>query len=377
MKSNLTIEELIQGYNLGTLTPEDLAVAEWKLANEPDFAQAVEADAMVNEVIFGNALADVRQQMSADLSKIEQTRKTNIKVGVAIGVLLVGALVTTVLWNSEEPPVQPPQEIKPQIITPDCAAVSTVNDDDNSTPEVENEPVEVTKPTVTTQVPMQSVAEKTPPAVADTAPGVVNKPTVNPTTVPVVKAVTPTEPLAEPTEQQPTKAATAICDIHFEVKTTASCQDNEDGAIQVLMSSVTGAQEPLLFTIKELGVKSVGGTFRQLAAGEYTITLQDQVGCTTKKTTLIQEKTCLPENVSFNPNYGEVAMLHPTNQDNIHLQVFSRLGVLIFENNFEPGQAITWNGQSKDGAIVSTGTYVCVLINEKGEKSSIQASVLK
>ncbi len=376
MKSNLTIEELIQGYNLGTLSPEDLAVAEWKLANEPDFAEAVEADAMVNEVIFGNALADVRQQMSADLSKIEQSRKTNIKVGVAVGVLMVGALLTTVLWNSGEPPAQPPQEIKPPIITPDRAAVSIANDDDNSTSEVENEPVEVTKPSITTQVPTPSVAEKT-LLVVDSAPGVVNKPTVEPTTVPVVKAVTPSEPIAKPTEQQPTKAVTAICDIHFEVKTTASCQDNEDGAIQVLMSSVTGAKEPLLFTIKELGVKSVGGTFHQLAAGEYTITLQDQSGCTTKKTTLIQEKTCLPESVSFNPNYGEVAMLHPTNQNNIHLQVFSRLGVLIFENNFEPGQAITWNGQSKDGAIVSTGTYVCVLINEKGEKSSIQASVLK
>ena len=371
MKSNLTIEELIQGYNLGTLSPEDLAVAEWKLANDPDFAAAVQADAMVNEVVFGNALADVRHQMSADLSTLEQTRKRNIKMGVAAGVLIVGALLTAVVWNSDKAPQQPQQETRtPQVIT-QKQVIPTVQRDEAFTPDVQEEPKPSIKSTTTVEEPIAVNSVQKTPQLVDTVQAAV-KPVV-----PVVADKTPIKQPVEPQKQLPTKVEQQVCDLDFNVKTTASCSDNEDGVIQVVMSSVTGAKEPLLFTIKELGVKSVGGTFHELAAGKYTITLEDQAGCTAKKTTLVHEKTCLPESVSFNPNYGEVAMLHPTNQDNIHLQVFSRLGVLIFENNFDPGQAITWNGQSTDGEIVTTGTYVCVLVNEKGEKTTIQASVLK
>ena len=147
--------------------------------------------------------------------------------------------------------------------------------------------------------------------------------------------------------------------------------------IQVKLNSVSGATKPFVFILNESEIKSVGGTFQELAAGSYSLTLKDNEGCSIKKETVVEEKTCLPENVSFNPNYGETALLNQYNDENIHLQIFSRSGVLIFEKNFDPGQAITWNGQSTDGEIVSTGTYVCVLVNEKGEKTTIQASVLK
>ena len=113
MKSDLTIEELVVGYNQGDLSANDLAVAEWKLANDPTFANAVEMDAMVNEVVLGNALADVRQQMTNDLSNLEHVRKTKIKVGLtAAGLLLVGSLLTVGLWDTDKKSDQPKQEIK-------------------------------------------------------------------------------------------------------------------------------------------------------------------------------------------------------------------------------------------------------------------------
>ena len=372
MKSDLTIEELANGYNQGSLSPSDLAVAEWKLANDTSFAEAVEMDALVNEVVVGNALANVRDQMASDLSNIEQVRKTKIKLGVTLGLLLVGLGLVVTFWNSEEKTTQANQTnnetTKPLI----QATTNSITKPIKPTIEAETvTPIATPQKTKTTVTVKESVDKIKPQNIEDTVNIVQDSKPVS-TNKKAIAAVQKNKPIIEVNNHKE-----LICNMKFDYKSRPSCYGKDDGTIQVLLSTVSNAEQPFLFSIEELGLKSTGGSFYELKAGEHIVTLQDSKGCTSQRSVIIKEKDCLPESISFNPNYGEVAVLNPNNNDNTHLQVFSRAGVLIFENNFEPEVKITWNGKSIDGNVVNAGTYVGILINSKGEKSTIQLSVIK
>lgn len=370
MKSQLTIEELAQGYNLGNLSPEELAVAEWKLANEPAFTEAVEMDAMVNEVVFGNALADVRQQITSDLVRLEQVRKNNIKLGIALGIVLVGTVLSIGYWNANKKVKQPqPQKVIEQPKETAVEKVVPTVEQAMVTPteKTTNHKTQIAAPTTALVEQVNSVSEKTEEVLVDT--------------VRAAKKMVEVEELPEqPKKAQPIVAPevkTISCDLDFDFKTTPSCSEKRDGTIQVLMSSISGGTTPFKFKLEELAIESVGGSFLDLKPGKYTTTLKDSRGCVVSKQTTVPEKDCLPKDISFNPYYGEVAMLNTHLDDIIRIQILNRSGVVIFEKNVASVEELTWKGETTSGETVRSGTYVCIFVNSKGERSTIQIRVLQ
>lgn len=370
MKSDLTIEELINGYNQGSLSAKDLVIAEWKLINDPSFAEAVEVDAMVNEVVLGNALADVRHQMNSDLARLERNRKTKIKTGIAVLTLVIlSVILTTVNWATDEQTNDSKSEIEDTEIIKITKEEVQVAPNGNTEPSINFDQNTTNKPTVSEPV-ISEPTKRSNQEIITKDDTVTSKNSTE-----ITKEYVDTTSELKPIKRS--QEITTLCDLNFETKSSASCNNRIDGEIQVLISSVTGATKPFVFKLEELGLESVGGTFLKISPGAYTVTLKDNKGCVLKKDVTVEEKKCLPDNISFNPNYGEVARINVTDHDIVHLQVINRLGVIVFQKNIDPNEALEWNGHTISGEVTSAGSYVCILVNSKGEKSTIQLSVLK
>ena len=363
MKIDKTIEELIEGYNEGSLSREEILWVEEKIKSDVSFAEEVALDKQLKEIVVGSAFADLRSQMDKDLSQIENRRKYKI-VAASIGaIILLSALVYTYTFTSSEENTHI-QKMPSEVITTEASTEVVIV-------AKEEFPIQEEKIVINEELPeKKNIIEAT--TIQETIDEVVSdEHTVAPISEPVEKEIVKTDVVVE----IPKTIDVAPCNLQFDIASSPTCLGQFEGQITVVSNTIRGFTKPYHFVLNG-GLQNELGQFKDLTSGVYTITMVDAQNCEKSKEVEVKTKSCLPKEVSFNPVYGEKAELIEAEGD-VKMSIFNRAGVLIYESIVESGNKTTWSGVTTDGGNAAVGLYICVLQKEDQTKETVQISLLR
>lgn len=161
----------------------------------------------------------------------------------------------------------------------------------------------------------------------------------------------------------------AVAQINFTVEETdAGCNGSSLGKIIITVSQTN---PPYTYSWSNGETSNVA---EDLAVGTYTLTITDDTGADTTLSFSITEVECemLPD-IAFTPNgdgYNDTWFIQNAQYfDNALVQVFDRLGALVFESD---GLYKTWDGKNKLGIPVPDSSYYYLVYKKKDEKSTIK-----
>lgn len=164
-------------------------------------------------------------------------------------------------------------------------------------------------------------------------------------------------------------ATGAFSQISFTVsETDAGCNGSSLGEIIVTVSQT---HPPYTYSWSNGETSNVA---EDLAVGTYTLTITDDTGADTTLSFSITELECemLPD-IAFTPNgdgYNDTWFIQNSQYfDNALVQVFDRLGALVFESD---GLYKAWDGKNKLGIPVPDSSYYYLVYKKKDEKSNIK-----
>ena len=152
------------------------------------------------------------------------------------------------------------------------------------------------------------------------------------------------------------------------------CKDDNSGEARVFIENGT---PPFIFNWNtgEQFLDNESSKIENLYPGTYTVSVTDTMGCTIVDSITIQDnpKTCITIYKVFSPNedgihdYWEI--------ENIHLypealiEVYDRMGNMVFRRrNYINSGSVAFNGFSKDGRILPSGTYYYILNLENSDE---------
>lgn len=169
----------------------------------------------------------------------------------------------------------------------------------------------------------------------------------------------------------------ALAQINFTVEETdAGCNASSLGKIIVTVSQTN---PPYTYSWSNGETTNVA---EDLAVGTYTLTITDDLGADTTLTFSISELDCemVPELI-FTPNgdgYNDTWFIQNAQYfDNALVQVFDRLGALVFESS---GLYKAWDGKNRLGIPLPDASYYYLVYKNKDDKANIKkgtVSILK
>ncbi len=161
----------------------------------------------------------------------------------------------------------------------------------------------------------------------------------------------------------------AVAQINFTfTETDAGCNGSSLGKIIITVSQTN---PPYTYSWSNGETSNV---VEDLAVGTYTLTITDDTGADTTLSFSITEVECemLPD-IAFTPNgdgYNDTWFIQNAQYfDNALVQVFDRLGALVFESD---GLYKAWDGKNKLGIPVPDSSYYYLVYKKKDEKSNIK-----
>ena len=151
------------------------------------------------------------------------------------------------------------------------------------------------------------------------------------------------------------------------------CKDDNSGEARVFIENGT---PPFIFiwNTGEQFLDNQSSKIENLYPGTYSVSVTDTMGCTISDSITIQDnpKTCITIYKVFTPNedgihdYWEI--------ENIHLypealvEVYDRLGNMVFRRrNYINSESVAFNGISKNGMRLPSGTYYYILNLENSD----------
>ena len=158
--------------------------------------------------------------------------------------------------------------------------------------------------------------------------------------------------------ENPCQSIKIEADIHVQ----HSCKENPSG--QIIFNNVKGGHGPYNFKISKIGGFDIETSFMNLEQGVYTPQIQDVKGCLQEfENVIINSFNCdkKENDFAFNPLYNEVFKF-PIESG--YIKIFAKDGRVIFEGNIAEHKE--WNGQTKEGSVVNTGTYLYLIETTTG-----------
>lgn len=169
----------------------------------------------------------------------------------------------------------------------------------------------------------------------------------------------------------------AFAQINFTVEETdAGCNGSSLGKIIVTVSQTN---PPYIFNWSNGETSNVA---EDLAVGTYTLTITDDLGVDTTLTFSITELDCeMAPELFFTPNgdgHNDTWSIQNAQYfDNALVQVFDRLGSLVFEST---GLYKAWDGKNRLGIPLPDASYYYLVYKNKDDKANIKkgtVSILK
>ncbi|MGN6645010.1 MAG: gliding motility-associated C-terminal domain-containing protein [Cytophaga sp.] len=370
MRPELETYEQIDLFLNGELEGDALRSFEQKMAGDSAFAEEVRLQKIANEVVKGASLQDLREQMSADLQKMDASSGKWKIVSIAVGFI---ALSSSVLYF----------------------ATKSNNPADKKTPESTTHQTSIQKAEgvrAAEKIKMDNVLA------AETATHTSGNTTTPATTVdstsfhqsdvlhhlndntPVSSATVPhsrtEDVLAEHTEEPQNSDPCASVYIEAAYSIAASCPDKNTGSIRVPQSSIKGGAAPYTVRLDKSRTLQNSDAFSNLAADSYTLYITDQAGCAKTYPVEVPEKTCNPFSSVFAPDKGEIWKYTGSGHISYTLTIVNMAGQQVYRTPQMQG-VFEWQGLSQKGEYLDAGLYIYVAEYTDGTKENGQVTIAK
>lgn len=149
----------------------------------------------------------------------------------------------------------------------------------------------------------------------------------------------------------------------FDSSTDVTCNGGNDGDITV---SATGGTTPYLYSIDGGTTWQAAGTFSGLAAGSYTITIEDAAGCQTTVNTTVIEPTAVGGVIA-----GTVDVSCNGGNDG-SLNVLGNGGISPYQYSIDGG--VTWQPSGSFGTLYA-GNYTVTIEDANGCQTTINVTI--
>ncbi|MFL5729660.1 MAG: hypothetical protein ACJ75J_09275 [Cytophagaceae bacterium] len=367
MKEERERFDLIERYLQDSLSGEEKALAEDKIKNDASFAEEVETARLVNSVVIGAGMDQLRDRMSEDIAKLDLKNKNRFK-GWAGGTILFLGLCTAAYFylgkqdksdtislqqNTNSNTVRANPEINVPSQDPSKKSFQKISSDQGNTIIAQQDSVLTHTPD---QFKITDEISKDPDSSFS-------------------KSVQPQAGITVQNNQQQQNTA---CNLSFRPVANATCQGESKGSIQIGQSSIQGAHGSCVFMMATTGEESNSGNFYELPEGMYTIIMKDQAGCSVKREVIIASKNCtVKKSFSLNPDAGEIVKIPFSDGESGRFTIYNHSGIVIFKGRFGSGESGEWTGTDMNGGIADIGMYTCIQEFTGGKTSTIQITVIR
>lgn len=375
MRPDLETYEQIDAFLNGELKGNALTSFQERMQNDAAFTEEVELQKMANELIVGASFQDLREQMSADLSKIDASTQSGTwkYISIALGFI---AFSSAVLYFSPLKEHTSEAEVFPQ--HREKTSVQKVE----GTRAAEKIKLDsIRSGTTDSKVQTQEKQLQQTDAALIHQSDVINH--VRDTIITPVKQI-PAKQLKDtaasalPVKKETTKPVANPCagiTLEAHISTSASCADRNTGSIHVAQADIKGGTAPYTLRLDKSRA-AVNNAFTNLAANTYTVSITDQAGCSKSYTVEVAEKFCNPKSAVFAPDKGEVWKYEGLNTLSYTLTLLNAAGQQVFRTAQMDGD-FEWQGYSQKGDYLDAGLYIYVAEYTDGTKENGQVTIAR
>ena len=358
---------LIDRYLNQEMRGEELLSFERKLKEDSSFAEEVEYQKIVNEVVRGSHFDSLRTKMQQDISKLEETpSSTKWWIGGLLALALLGGLsylyYTPEAKNKISSVVsKETQKEAPEVLVAEEKESLPVKEKKKDKPSSRVVPQEAPPLEEKTSVETPIKSEELPvesPALEDAKENMSINPFYN----------------------SPSENSLRInCD---EVKITAapviqgSCKGELNGSIIIYPDKIKGGIGPYKVAVDENSILQSKEIFSGLEAGPHLIVIKDKSGCISTQEIIVPEKDCPKMNIfAIQPDIGESWKIPASDSESGTLSIISGSGSLVYKSPFGNQGIYEWNGTDKSGSILPSGTYIYILEYSTGKRENGQINI--
>lgn len=325
-----------------------------QLEKDESLREEVETQRLVADAVIDYRLIQVEALVESYRQKAIRPENNYKKwLWWALPVVLVGSLApffSTKEGNSPSVTVESKRELAPKAALPEHKATMEMK----STPSTHQE---------------TSVAVKKESAPATEQLEVENKPTLVPQEQTTIH-IAPSSSVSTETKELPASNNLAAeqklpvpdpcLSAHFKafVYETRPCRGKNEGMLEIQQAK--GGTPPYLYSLDKGKTYHKEALFKQLSAGNYTISIKDDNGCEgiIYAHFALDPKTCSDlAQYSFNPH---VETWEPplTADKSGNITIVDRFGNQLYLRNFSQNERLIWDGSALNGQLLSAGSYV-------------------
>ncbi len=361
MKQDIEINEWIESFLNGDLPANERVSFRKKLEEDPDFAHKVELHRQLRDIITDGAYLNIKSELkSIHLGKTIITKRIKRITGFGLGGLMIGVIL---LWmqpgwlnrekNSNEQPISVLEDS--MAVTYQEVPLSKRNQETASikslrAPSADQNPADDRIPDRTFQVDTVLIKEEIQ------------------TAVPVKNEVPKTEkqvsePYSEnkPIPVKPEATGKPDCrkvKIEGSFLESESCDDKPTGSIAIDRQSLTGGQAPYTFSMSQVNFRDTS-LFSGLYPGSYALYARDANNCISRiGLALIRSVDCANlYQAVFAPSRGEIWTIPIDPDRSGTLNIFSKVGTMVYSVRFTGSEPVTWSGTTISGQALPMGIY--------------------
>lgn len=347
--------EMIEQYLKGKLSSSDKLAFEKRMQEDPSLSEEVSMQKMLNDLVLEKGLSDIRKKVGEDMMPPSGSSfKKPILISLAGILLTAGILYFFLFPNKQENGNE--GKIK-QVSSSATSETSEVGEDKIK---------KKSRGTLQTNAGITTKKEET--------SGELNINESN-------QVVSENEEVEKSTQDHAVKKEEgyslnglletapeeAPCpDIKFEVKTGASCANQDNGSLEINPSGIHGGTGPYTYAIDAIDFRKEH-SYTGLSAGTHRAAIKDSKGCISQKEIHITEKICFePKDYSFNPE-TESWKFPFAEHESGSITITSKNGNVLYTTKVLHGNPSEWNGRTTSGELLGTGTYVYIAQTDKGE----------
>lgn len=381
MKKDIELYELIENYLNDNLSLEERSAFEARISNDRDLASMVENHRQLSTLIEESTLLEIRDT----IQKIHNENPggggsgfTGKRIVLYSAIAFVAILTSWILIQTNNKKTTSSTPFETQIVSDSIevaekhglteqqvisAIESEVTREEIDKEEEYNIPAEKSERSPNENTPRETEEEKIPVSEAETDKTAVSQEQNEPATE-VIQQTSKADKPGITHIMDSVNCDTVV--ISAEVLTEESCEERATGKLLVKIESNKGATPPYFVSIDN-GRNFIKKTqIVDLYPGNYSVWLKDNNNCLSKiGNFLVGSKVCDYEFI-FAPDKGERWKIPTMNRTGI-LRIYTKLGVLIFTQNFEAEDELLWDGISLNGIPQPMGVYRFILEFNTGE----------
>lgn len=350
---------LIDQYLKGELSEQESSQVAKKIAQDTSFAEQVQEQQLLNEVVDGAAIASLRQQMSKDIQSIDTQSGSSYKYYIIGAILLTTLSLTYVLWpssgtkkNSEKAPT---------------LAQETITQNTNR--EIEHSKKEkVSSLTPSLEVKKVVPVEKQTTGENEAPIQEVEKVIID--TITTQKAVVQQEPknAASPTELEDICKKTTI---DLDTKIIEGCSSSNDG--EIIIENIKGGEAPYAVYDKNSSAIIKNNHYKGLKPGKYELYVIDANTCIHEVDYFVPAKNC--KGTAYIINRATQQGWTP-NAPDAHITIYNASGKIVYEK-LPNTRLKEWMGVDQNGKPLGSGLYIYKIEKPNGHQVTGEINIMQ